>query len=336
MQTILSGVQASGHLTLGNYLGAIKNWRELHKDGRYRCWFFVADLHSITVRQNPAELRERSIEIMTLYLAAGLGQGENSIFFQSHVPQHAELGWVLGCYCNLGELSRMTQFKDKSGKNEAGITSGLFTYPVLMAADILAYQADLVPVGADQKQHLELCRDVAVRFNGIYGETFKIPEPFIPKEGARIMSLQDPSMKMSKSDPNSNGYILLLDKPDTIMKKIKRAVTDSVGEVRFDAENPERAGINNLISIYSAATGKDFEQIAHEFEGKGYGAFKQAAGEAIIDVLAPLQEEYGRLSNDKEYVRSVYTKSAEQAREAAQKTLADVYERIGFIPKEER
>ena len=332
-KTILSGIQSSGSLTLGNYLGALKNFKKLQDSGEYTCQYFIADLHSITVRQDPAQLRQRSLEIMKIYLAIGLGGGEHNIFYQSHVHEHAELGWVLGCYTQLGELSRMTQFKDKSSKNEQGINAGLFTYPVLMAADILIYQADLVPVGADQKQHLELARNIAVRFNGIYGETFKIPEPYIPQAGARIMSLQDPASKMSKSDPNPKGYILLLDKPDTIMKKVKSAVTDSIGTVQFDENNPERVGMNNLINIYSVITSKSKKEIEKEFEGKGYGDFKTAVGETIIEELRPIQQKFAELSESQDYVREIYTKSAENAHGIAQKTLADIYDKIGFIEK---
>lgn len=333
MKTILSGIQASGQLTLGNYLGALRNWVDLQGSGEYRCMFFIADLHSITVKQDPEELRARSMEIIKLYLACGLGKAkDSSIFFQSHVPQHAELGWVLGCNTRYGELSRMTQFKDKSDRiNEEGITAGLFTYPALMAADILLYQADLVPVGADQKQHLELCRDLAIRFNGAYGDTFKVPEPFIPPRGARVMSLQNPENKMSKSDANSNGYVLMLDEPDVIIKKVKRAVTDSIGVVRHEDGVEERAGMNNLMNIYAAITGRDFAEIEREFDGRGYGDFKGMVGEVIVEALRPIREEYERLSGDEGYVRGIYEESARRAREIAAGTLERVYERIGFI-----
>jgi len=331
MKTILSGIQSSGSLTIGNYLGALKNFKALQDSGEYNCQYFIADLHSITVRQDPKELRERSLEIMTLYLALGLGGGEHNIFFQSHVPQHAELAWVLGCYAQLGELSRMTQFKDKSAKNEAGITAGLFTYPVLMAADILLYQADLVPTGADQKQHLELARNIAIRFNNVYGETFKVPEPFIPPTGARIMSLQEPTEKMSKSDASPKGAVRILDAPDIIMKKVKSAVTDSAGTVGFDEANPERAGMNNLINIYSVIRGISRDEVVAEFAGRGYGDFKAAVGEAIVEELRPIQKEFKRLQNEKDYVKEIYLKSAENAREIGKRTLADVYDKIGFV-----
>ena len=338
-KTILSGIQSSGSLTLGNYLGALKNFKKLQDSGEFSYQYFIADLHSITVRQDPKELRKRSLEIMKIYLAIGLGGGsapsggEHNIFFQSHVHEHTELAWVLGCFTQLGELSRMTQFKDKSSKNEKGINAGLFTYPILMAADILLYQADLVPTGADQKQHLELARNIAIRFNGIYGETFKVPEPYIPQIGARIMSLQNPESKMSKSDPNPKGYILLLDSEDVIMKKVKSAVTDSFGIIAFDEEKPERAGLNNLINIYSCITSKSKNQIQSEFESRGYGDFKTAVAEAIIEELRPIQEKFNELSSSEDYVKDIYTKSAQNAHAIAQKTLADVYNKIGFIPK---
>jgi len=344
-KTILSGIQSSGHLTLGNYLGALKNFKILQDSGEYTCQYFIADLHSITVRQDPKELRERSLEIMTLYLALGLGGGEHNIFFQSHVHEHAELAWVLGCYTQFGELERMTQFKDKvrqgykgyfdvyEKEHKAAVAVGLFTYPVLMAADILLYQADLVPTGADQKQHLELTRNIAIRFNNIYGETFKVPEPYIPEAGARIMSLQDPTSKMSKSDPNPKGYILLLDEPDVIMKKVKSAVTDSIGTVEYDETNPDRAGMNNLINIYSVITSQNKNQIQNEFANKGYRDFKTAVGEAIIEELRPLQQKFKELSKNPDIVREIYTKSAHNAHEIAKVTLADVYNKIGFVLK---
>ena len=330
MKSILSGIQSSGNLTLGNYLGAIKNWVELSKNDDYRINFFVADLHSITVRQDPLLLRKRSIEIYKIFLSSGIDFNKHNLFFQSHVPEHAELAWVLNCYTQLGELNRMTQFKDKSAKQStANINAGLFTYPVLMAADILLYQADLVPVGEDQRQHLEICRDIAGRFNNIYGETFKIPEGYIPKSGARIMSLQDPTKKMSKSDENPNGYILILDEPDTIVKKIKKSVTDSLGEVRFDDTNLEKAGINNLISVYSSITGKDIDTVNQEFEGVGYGIFKQTVAEAVVEVLRPIREKMNEYTD--EFVLEQASKSAQQARETAKVTLADVYDKVGFV-----
>ena len=284
-QIIFSGIQPSGLITLGNYLGALKNWSELQD--QYDCFFSVVDMHAITVRQTPAELRRRSRETMALLIACGIDPEKNVMFLQSQVPAHAELTWVLSCYTMFGELSRMTQFKDKSARYSENVNAGLFTYPVLMAADILLYQADLVPVGEDQKQHLELTRDVAQRFNGVYGDVFTVPEPYIPKVGARIMSLQEPDKKMSKSDSNPNGYIAVLDSPDDIMRKFKRAVTDSGSEVR---RGPDKAGVNNLISIYGAVTGRTAEQTESEFAGRGYGDFKLAVAEAVVEHLRPIRE----------------------------------------------
>lgn len=327
-KVILSGIQASGQLTLGNYLGAIKNWVNLQDD--YNCLFCVADLHSITVRQEPAKFRQNAIDIMKIFMASGIDTSKHLLFFQSHVAGHSQLSWILNCYTYMGELSRMTQFKDKSAKNESNINAGLFTYPVLMAADILLYQADLVPVGEDQKQHLEITRDIATRFNSVYGDVFKVPEPYIPKVGARIMSLQEPTQKMSKSDPNPNGFIALLDKPDIIRSKVKKAVTDSEGCVRF-AEGKE--GINNLITIYSVCSGKSVTETEREFEGKGYGVFKEAVAEAIVACLSPMQEKFEELTKNKDFVEKTYTEAAETASYLASKTLRKVYKKIGFIPK---
>ena len=282
---ILSGIQPSGAVTLGNYVGALRNWVELQKSDEYECYFMLADLHTITVRQEAKVLRKNAIDLLALFLAAGIDPQKSPVFFQSHVPAHVQLSWVLNCNTYMGELSRMTQFKDKSRKHADNINAGLFTYPVLMAADILLYQADLVPVGEDQKQHLEITRDIAKRFNNAYSETFKIPEPYIPKVGARIMSLQDPTQKMSKSDPNENAYILLLDKSDAIVRKIKRAVTDSGSEVR---RGEGKEGIENLMSIYGAVTGKTMEETEAEFEGKGYGVFKSAVADAVVAALEPI------------------------------------------------
>ncbi|MBR1628959.1 MAG: tryptophan--tRNA ligase, partial [Lachnospiraceae bacterium] len=284
-QRLYSGMQATGSLTLGNYLGALKNWVSLHEE--YECFFGVMDLHSLTVRQNPAEFRQNARKLYALYVAAGLNPEENCVYFQSHVSAHAELAWILNCFTYMGELSRMTQFKDKSKKHEDNVNAGLFTYPVLMAADILLYQAKVVPVGVDQKQHLEITRDIAERFNKIYGDVFTIPEPFIGKSGAKVMSLADPVKKMSKSDENKNATILLTDDRDTIIRKFKRAVTDSLAHVRFDPEN--QPGISNLIEIYGSVSKKTYEEVEAEFEGKGYGDFKMAVGEAVADELAPLQ-----------------------------------------------
>ena len=328
-KTILSGIKPSGDLTLGSYLGAIKNWVALSED--YNCYYMMADMHAITVRQNPAELRRRTLLQLAQYIACGLDPEKNTIFIQSHVPAHAELSWVLSCYTMFGELSRMTQFKDKSAKNADNINAGLFTYPVLMAADILIYQADLVPVGEDQKQHVELTRDIAARFNGVYGDTFTMPQPFIPKTGARIMSLQEPRNKMSKSEQDNGGCICLLDKPEVIMKAFKRAVTDSEACVKFDMEN--KPGISNLMQIYSAVTGKDFAAIEAEFSNCGYGDFKIKVGEAVCELLRPVREEAERLMADKAYLESVYKNGAERASYVANKTVRKVYKKVGFVQK---
>ncbi len=327
-KTILSGVQSSGILTLGNYLGALKNWTNLQDE--YNCLYCVADLHSITVRQNPADLRKNAMNVFTTYLAAGIDPEKSVMFFQSHVSAHPELSWVLNCYTYMGELQRMTQFKDKSAKHEDNINSGLFTYPVLMAADILLYQADLVPVGHDQLQHLEITRDIAKRFNGVYGDVFKIPEAYIGKVGARIMSLATPESKMSKSDPNPNGYIAMLDDRDTIVRKFKRAVTDSDGEIAY---REGKDGINNLLSIYSAVTGKTIDEAVAEFSGKGYGEFKMAVAEVVADCLKPIQDKYNALQNDKAYIQSVYRDGAEKASKIACKTLRKVYKKVGFTER---
>ena len=326
---MLSGIQPSGDLHIGNYLGAVKNWAELAEE--YDCYYFMADLHSITVRQNPADLRRRSVSQLAQYIACGLDPQKNTLFIQSHVHEHAELGWILNCYTMFGELSRMTQFKDKSAKNAENINGGLFTYPALMAADILLYQADYVPVGEDQKQHCELTRDIAIRFNNIYGDTFKVPEPYIPKVGARIMSLSAPNSKMSKSDPQ--GCVFIMDKPEDIARKFKRAITDSDTQncVRFDPKN--KPGVSNLISIYSSVTGLSFEEIEHDFEGKGYGVFKPAVGDAVIEALRPIREESERMIAEKDYLRSVYTEGAQRATAVARKTLRKVYKRVGFVEK---
>ena len=322
---IFSGIQPSGDLTLGSYMGAIKNWVELQDE--YDCLYCIVDMHAITVRQVPADLRRRSLEQLAQYIACGLDPKKNIMFIQSHVPQHAELSWVLGCYTQFGELSRMTQFKDKSQKHADNITAGLFTYPVLMAADILLYQTDLVPVGQDQKQHVELCRDIANRFNGVYSDTFTLPEPFIPQMGARIMSLGNPDSKMSKSDPD--GCVYMMDKPEDIMRKFKRAVTDCETAVRYDKEN--KPGVSNLLTIYCAATGKTMEEAEAEFAGQGYGVFKPAVGEAVVELMRPVREEAQRLMGDKAYLESVYKEGAERARYLAEKTLRKVYKKVGFV-----
>lgn len=325
---ILSGIQPSGAVTLGNYVGALRNWVELQKSDEYECYFMLADLHTITVRQEAKVLRKNAIDLLALFLAAGIDPQKSPVFFQSHVPAHVQLSWVLSCNTYMGELSRMTQFKDKSRKHADNINAGLFTYPVLMAADILLYQADLVPVGEDQKQHLEITRDIAKRFNNAYSETFKIPEPYIPKVGARIMSLQDPTQKMSKSDPNENAYILLLDKPDAIVRKIKRAVTDSGSEVR---RGEGKEGIENLMSIYGAVTGKTMEETETEFEGKGYGIFKSAVADAVVAALEPIQKRYAELTASRDYLEDVYRSGAQIAERTAFKTIAKVYRKVGFI-----
>lgn len=322
---IFSGIQPSGDLTLGSYMGAIKNWVALQED--YDCLYCIVDMHAITVRQVPADLRRRTLEQLAQYIACGLDPEKNIMFIQSHVPQHAELSWVLGCYTQFGELSRMTQFKDKSAKHADNITAGLFTYPVLMAADILLYQADLVPVGEDQKQHVELCRDIAQRFNFTYSDTFTLPEPFIPKMGARIMSLGDPMSKMSKSDPD--GCVFLMDSPEIVMKKFKRAVTDCETAVRYDRE--AKPGISNLLTIYCTATGKTIAEAEAEFAEAGYGIFKPAVGEAVVELLRPIREETNRLLSDKSYLEGVYKQGAERAQALANKTLRKVYKKVGFV-----
>ncbi|HKM21707.1 MAG TPA: tryptophan--tRNA ligase [Lachnospiraceae bacterium] len=324
-KVLFSGMQATGRLTLGNYLGALKNWVTLSDE--YECFYCVVDLHSITIRQEPAELRKRARDLLTLYMGAGLDPEKNCLYYQSHVSGHAELSWILNCYTYMGELNRMTQFKDKSAKHADNINAGLFTYPVLMAADILLFQADVVPVGIDQMQHLEITRDIAQRFNGIYGDVFTIPEPYIGKVGAKIMSLQDPTRKMSKSDENPNASIYLMDDTDTIMKKCKRAVTDSEAQVRYRDEQP---GVKNLIDIYSACTNKTPQEVEKEFDGKGYGDFKEAVGESVIAVLKPLQERVEALTKDKAYVDSMIKANDEKANYYANKTLRKVQKKVGF------
>lgn len=318
-------MQATGNLTLGNYLGALKNWVSLNED--YECYYCVVDEHSITIRQNPAELRQRARALLILYIAAGLDPEKNCLYYQSHVSAHAELAWILNCFTYMGELQRMTQFKDKASKHADNINAGLFTYPVLMAADILLFQSDVVPVGIDQMQHLELTRDIAQRFNGIYGDVFKIPEPYIGKVGAKIMSLQDPSKKMSKSDENPNASVYLMDDADTVIRKFKRAVTDSGNEVKY---SPDKPGISNLIDIYRAATGKTVEETEKEFDGKGYGDFKLAVGESVADILRPLQQRVAELSKDKAYIDGIIKNNADRANYAAVKTLRKVQKKVGF------
>ena len=326
---IFSGVQPSGKLTLGNYLGAIRNFGMLQDE--YECLYCVVDLHAITVRQNPADLRRQTLEVLAQYLACGLDPQKSTLFIQSHVPAHAELAWVLNCYSMFGELSRMTQFKDKSAKHADNVNAGLFDYPVLMAADILLYQTDMVPVGVDQLQHIELTRNIAQRFNGIYSDTFVMPEPCIPKTGAKIMSLQDPTRKMSKSDENANGFILLMDKPEDIMRKFKRAVTDSDASIRMDWEN--KPGVSNMLQIYALATGQTVEQAQEAFAGKGYAEFKPAVGEAVVELLRPIREKTEDLLKNKDYLEQVYTEGAQRASYMARKTLDKVYRKVGFIKR---
>ena len=330
-KTMLSGIKPSGDLTLGSYLGAIKNWAARAEE--FDCYYFMADLHAITVRQNPADLRRRTLEQLAQYIACGLDPEKCTIFVQSHVHQHAELGWVLNCYAMFGELSRMTQFKDKSAKNAENINGGLFTYPCLMAADILLYQPDVVPVGEDQKQHVELARNIVQRFNGIYGDVFKMPEPYVPKVGARVMNLVSPTSKMSKSDDSNTGRVLLMDDPTVIMKQFKRAITDSDTErcVRYAPD--EKPGVANLMQIYAAATGKTYGEIEREFDGQGYGAFKTAVGEAVVELLRPIQEEARRIMADKAYLEGVYRAGAEKASRVAEKTLRKVYKKVGFLAR---
>ena len=327
-KTIFSGVQPSGKLTLGNYLGAIRNFPILQEE--YNCIYCVVDMHAITVRQDPAQLRKQTLEVLAQYIACGLDPDKSTLFIQSHVPAHAELGWVLNCYTMFGEASRMTQFKDKSSKHADNVNVGLFDYPVLMAADILLYQTELVPVGVDQLQHIELARNIAQRFNGVYSDTFKMPEPYIPKAGAKIMSLADPTRKMSKSDENQNGFILLMDKPEDIMRKFKRAVTDSDSRIIM---SEDKAGVSNLITIYSLATGKTVEEVEAEFVGKGYGEFKPAVGEAVVELLRPIREKTEDLLKNKDYLESVYREGANKASHMARKTLDKVYRKVGFVKR---
>ena len=330
-KVMLSGIKPSGDLTLGSYLGAIRNWGARSEE--FDCYYFMADMHAITVRHDPAALRRRTLEQLAQYIACGLDPEKNTLFVQSHVRQHAELAWVLNCYAMFGELSRMTQFKDKSAKNAENINGGLFTYPCLMAADILLYQPDVVPVGEDQKQHVELTRNIVQRFNGVYGDVFKMPEPYVAKVGARIMNLVDPKSKMSKSDDANTGRVLLMDDPAVIMKQFKRAITDSDTErcVRYAPE--EKPGVANLMQIYSAVTGRSFEEIEREFDGQGYGKFKPAVGEAVVEMLRPIQEEAKRIMADKAYLESVYRAGAEKASYTAEKTLRKVYKKVGFLAR---
>ena len=328
-KVLFSGMQATGQLTLGNYLGALKNWVTLSDE--YECFYCVVDEHSITVRQDPATLRKRARDLLMIYISAGIDPEKACIYFQSHVSGHAELAWILNCFTYMGELQRMTQFKDKSAKHADNINAGLFTYPVLMAADILLYQADVVPVGVDQKQHLELTRDLAARFNSIYGDVFTIPEAYYGKAGAKVMSLQEPTKKMSKSDENPNASVYLMDDKDTIIRKFKRAVTDSDNSIIYSEDKP---GVSNLIEIYSACTNKTHEEVEKEFETcRGYGDFKLAVGEVVADTLAPLQSRFAELSADKDYINSIIKNNAEKASYFSNKTLRKVQKKIGFPEK---
>ena len=323
---VFSAIQPSGMLTLGNYLGALKNW--LYMQDEFDCTYAVADLHAITVRQEPSKLRNQIYSTGALLLALGLDPEKSTLFIQSHVPEHTALSWLLSCNTQFGELSRMTQFKDKSAKHADNVNAGLFTYPVLMAADILLYKPDFVPVGADQKQHLEIARDIATRFNHIYGDVFKIPEPYIAKVGARVMSLQDPYKKMSKSDENINSWVAMLDDRDTIIRKFKRAVTDSEASVRLSEDKP---GVSNLINIYSAVTGKSADEVEKEFDGKGYGDFKLAVGEAVADELAPIKESYDKIITDKGELERIFREGAERAERVARKTYFKAMKKVGFV-----
>ena len=324
---IFSGIQPSGDLTLGSYMGAIKNWVALQTE--YDCVYCIVDMHAITVRQDPADLRRRAVSQLAQYIACGLDPKQSILFIQSHVPQHAELAWILGCYTQFGELSRMTQVKQKSQQHADNITAGLFTYPVLMAADILLYQADLVPVGEDQRQHVELCRDIAQRFNGVYSDTFTLPAAFIPKIGARVMSLSNPENKMSKSDPD--GCVFLMDRPEDVVRKFKRAVTDSETSVKFDKDG--KPGVSNLLAIYSAASGKSIEEAEADFAGQGYGTFKTAVADCVVELMRPIREEAERLLKDKAYLEDTYREGAQRAQYIAQKTLAKVQRKVGFVAR---
>lgn len=324
-KTIFSGMQPSGYVTLGNYLGALRNWTKLQDE--YNCLYCIVDMHAITVRQDPVKLRRQARTLLMQYIAAGLDPEKNIIYYQSHVPQHAELSWVLNCFTYMGELNRMTQFKEKSQTHADNINAGLFTYPVLMAADILLYQTDLVPVGEDQRQHLEITRDIATRFNGIYGDVFKIPEAYIGKVGARVMALQDPTKKMSKSDENKNNSIALLDEPSVIMSKIKKAVTDSDNEIRYGEDKP---GVSNLLNIYCAVTDKTIAEAEREFASSNYGQFKTAVGEAVVASLEPIQQKVRELEKNKDYIDGIIKTNAERAQAIARKTLSKVHRKVGF------
>lgn len=330
-QTVLSGIQTTGGMTIGNYIGAINQWRQLQDD--HDCFFMLADLHAITVRQDPKELYERTLDGLALYAACGIDPEKSALFVQSQVQAHAQLGWVLNCYGQMGELNRMTQFKDKSAKNSNNINVGLFSYPVLQAADILLYGADKVPVGEDQKQHLELTRDIATRFNNIYGDVFTVPEPYIPEFGARVMSLQDPTKKMSKSDDNPNAYIMLLDEPKKIEKKLKKAVTDSDEQARIYFDTTEKAGVSNLLTLLSIATGKSIEALVPEYEDKMYGHLKKDTAAAVVEMIEPIQQKFHQIREDKTELERIMNAGAEKASERAEKTLKAVYDAVGLVPR---
>ncbi|MDP2561022.1 tryptophan--tRNA ligase [Psychrobium sp. 1_MG-2023] len=329
--TVLSGIQPSGGLTIGNYIGAISQWLPMQENND--CFFMLADLHTITVRQDPKQLRERVLECLAMYIACGLDPKKSTIFVQSQVPEHAQLGWLLNCYAQMGELNRMTQFKDKSKRFETNINVGLYGYPVLQAADILLYQADRVPVGEDQKQHIELTRDIATRFNNLYGEVFKVPEPFIPQVGARVMSLQDPTKKMSKSDDNINNFIMLLDEPKKIEKKLKRSVTDSDEQARIYFDTVEKPGVSNLLTLLSCSTGRSISDLVPEYEDKMYGHLKKDTADAVLSFIEPVQTRYHELRQDESALLAIMKDSAERASEKASVTLAKAMDAVGLIAK---
>ena len=328
---VLSGCQPSGQLTLGNYMGALKQWASMQDD--YDCLYMIVDLHAITVRQDPKQLAEACLDGLSLYLACGIDPQKSTLFLQSHVPEHAQLSWVLNCYAQMGELNRMTQFKDKSAKNENNINVGLYSYPVLQAADILLYQADKVPVGEDQKQHLELTRDIATRVNNLYGDVFRLPDPYIPDFGARIMSLQEPEKKMSKSDNNPNNFIGLLEEPKKLAKKIKRAVTDSDEQANIYFNPTEKPGVSNLLTLLSLATGKSIKELEPEYTDKMYGHLKCDVADAVVALLEPIQARYAEIRADRAYLDDVMRQGADKASARAAETLAKVYKAVGFIPK---
>ncbi|MCF6438542.1 tryptophan--tRNA ligase [Pseudoalteromonas luteoviolacea] len=328
---VLSGIQPTGGMTIGNYVGAINQWLKLQED--HDCFFMLVDLHAITVRQDPALMRERVLDGIAMYTACGIDPEKSALFVQSQVPEHAQLSWVLNCYAQMGELNRMTQFKDKSSKHANNVNVGLFSYPVLQAADILIYQADQVPVGEDQKQHLELTRDIATRFNNIYGDVFKVPEPYIPELGARVMSLQDPLKKMSKSDENPNAFVLLLDEPKKIEKKLKKAVTDSDEQARIYFDRQEKPGVSNLLTLLSVATGRPVDALVPEYEDKMYGHLKKDTAAAVVEMLEPIQSRFREIRADQTLLDNIMRSGAERAGERAEKTLKAVYDAVGFIPR---